>query len=379
MFIGTGKSLVIQAMRHKIHTALSRAAYIVITPTGVSANAVNGSTYHSKLFINTKTKDLQPLRGQAAAKLQQEIGRVLFIIIDEYSMVGCNSMNWIEQRIQEAKEDTGEDFSSAYVYLFGDIKQLPPVGDSPIYSDKVMSSERIRGKMIFDNFEGTIILSQIQRQKDTVFQNVLNNIGDGTVTAQDYRILKTRFSSSLSKQEREKFRDAVHLYSTRLEVLAYNRERLENMRDDTNQRIAIARVPAVHNCFSASQGTINDAQGLHSTLYLAEGVRIMLKINLWTERGLVNGAMGRVVHIIYDENSCPPNNPPSVLICRFDSYNGPFLNDEERTIPIIPIAKSWTNIDGQSCSRVQYPFVLCYGCSIHSSQSLSLDMVSVDI
>ena len=52
-----------------------------------------------------------------------------------------------------------------------------------------------------------------------------------------------------------------------------------------------------------------------------------LTANLWVQAGLVNGAMGTVVAICYDQaGESPPNLPVEVTV-RFDSYCGPTLPD----------------------------------------------------
>ncbi|KAJ1524614.1 hypothetical protein ONE63_011098 [Megalurothrips usitatus] len=257
------------------------------------------------LCINSKTKEFEPLKGKAAHNLEKKFEKVLFILVDEYSMVGCNAMSMIQDRIQQAKGFYGEDFGGCFVYLFGDIQQLPPVGDTPVYSYKQLSSERLRGKLIYNNFQGAVFLTKIQRQKDASFQEVLNNVGEGNIAMKDYKILKSRFTTTVSRMERDKFKDAVHLYATR-----------------------------------SSKGTIDDAEGLYPVLYLAEKCTIMLKQNIWTDVGLVNGAIGEIVHILYEDNWSPPEDRPVAIICRFRSFNGPFLDNELKTVPLVPVSKS---------------------------------------
>ncbi|KAE8751258.1 hypothetical protein FOCC_FOCC002086 [Frankliniella occidentalis] len=355
---GTGKSLVIHAMTHKIYTQLGEGSYIIMTPTGVSAKNVNGSTYHSALHINLKTKDFGPLKGQASHNIQKKFEKIKFRLIDEYSMIGCNAMHM--KREYKKLKDSQEKISL----------------HTPVYSDKVLSSERLRGKLIFDNFQGVIVLKTIHRQKDTSFQQLLNNVGDGTVSIADYDILKQRFTTSVSKEERLSFLDAVYLYSTRLEVLHHNRLRLENLKDENNCLCPIARIPSLHNCKSASSGSIDDAEGLPPVLYLSKCSRVMLNINTWTEKGLVNGAMATVVDILYHENCCPPNVLPAVIICKLGNYDGPSVDG---LVPIIPVTKSWKDKSGQSCTRTQFPLTLCFVCCIHKSQSLSLQKAYVNI
>ncbi|KAE8749142.1 hypothetical protein FOCC_FOCC004048 [Frankliniella occidentalis] len=127
----------------------------------------------------------------------------------------------------------------------------------------------------------------------------------------------------------------------------------------------------MHNTKRAELGTVTEAEGLHPVLYLAKNARIMLKSNLWTEKGLVNGAMGTIVDIVYEEDKNPPYEAPAIIIVRFDNYDGPYLDNDQKTFPITVLTKSW-NVSGENMTRTQFPTVLCYACSIHQSQSLTL-------
>ena len=48
---------------------------------------------------------------------------------------------------------------------------------------------------------------------------------------------------------------------------------------------------------------------------MAKGARIMLTANLWTEIGLVNGSMG-TIHDIFFENQGPPYVPMLLIIIK---------------------------------------------------------------
>ena len=47
----------------------------------------------------------------------------------------------------------------------------------------------------------------------------------------------------------------------------------------------------------------------------------MLTSNLWTDAGLVNGALGVIQQIVYKPGSSPPE-PPTYVLVRFDKYEG---------------------------------------------------------
>lgn len=60
----------------------------------------------------------------------------------------------------------------------------------------------------------------------------------------------------------------------------------------------------------------------------------MLRQNLWVEKGLVNGAMGKVVDVLYDNENEPPNGYPSVILCEFENYNGPQIIPDTNIVPL---------------------------------------------
>ncbi len=71
----------------------------------------------------------------------------------------------------------------------------------------------------------------------------------------------------------------------------------------------VAIMNAVHSGPGASKASAEDAGGLESVVCLAHGARVMLTANLWVDAGLVNGAMGTVVGICYDNDEFPPSLP----------------------------------------------------------------------
>lgn len=77
--------------------------------------------------------------------------------------------------------------------------------------------------------------------------------------------------------------------------------RLSNLKDEeSNLPCPIARIPAKNNWAEAKRATTDQAEGLQKTSYVAQGWKIMLQQNLWVEKGLVYGAMGKVIDSLYD-------------------------------------------------------------------------------
>ena len=104
----------------------------------------------------------------------------------------------------------------------------------------------------------------------------------------------------------------------------------------------------------------------------------MLTRNIWAEKGLCNGSLGYIKHIIFKEGQCPPNLPLAVIV-KFDAgYIGPSILSEERCVSIIPIT-STGDVLGANYERQQLPLKLAWSITIHKSQGLTLDKAWVNL
>ena len=99
----------------------------------------------------------------------------------------------------------------------------------------------------------------------------------------------------------------------------------------------------------------------------------MLTANLWTEAGLVNGAIGTIQDILFREDQEPPFLPIAVLIS-FEGYKGPTIISLEgtRVVPIAPIRHTWKGRTGTLCSRLQIPVHLVWAITVHKSQGFTI-------
>ncbi|KAL2474964.1 ATP-dependent DNA helicase [Abeliophyllum distichum] len=375
---GTGKSTLINAIVHSAFNLFnSNKAIRIMAPTGVAAFNIGRATIHHELAISAERKPSQPythISSDQCRRMQEDFKDTKLIIIDEYSMLGGAMIANVDLRCRDIFANN-EAFGGISVVLVGDIHQLPPVFDSPLYSGNGSYMQQC-GSLAYSVFNKCIRLSHIFRQAgedQASLRETLHRLSDGTSTLEDWYMFKSRDYSTLTAEEMNNFKYSLRLFPTKQSANQYNRKRLIELGRP------IARIVSKNNCETATKSEPDQAKGLEKVLYISVGARVMLRANLTTHYGLVNGAMGTVVDIVYAVNYKSPCDLPLAIIVDFDNYRGTNFREGTNLIPIPPITSNWKASNGTSCQRTQIPVVLCWAITIHKSQGLTLDKVVVDI
>lgn len=140
----------------------------------------------------------------------------------------------------------------------------------------------------------------------------------------------------------------------------------------------IATIKARHSG-GAQTLSSDEMGGLEPVIYLAKGAKVMLTMNIWTEVGLCNGALGNVLDFVYADGQNPPTLPICVIVQFDENYNGPSLSATlPRCVPICPVTQVSQNL-GHKCERQQLPLKLAWAMTIHKSQGLTLKKAWVDL
>ena len=147
---------------------------LMTAPTGSAAFQIGGSTIDSALLLYDCSKNKPSWEKKTIMQIKLE--NLTLLLTDEISMVGFKKFQDMNQTICSIKGSHDGNWGNICVLAVGDLYQLPPVGQRPIY----MSPQRINSLNDFapNGWDDMQLheLTQTMRQKDLFFAKCLNMI-----------------------------------------------------------------------------------------------------------------------------------------------------------------------------------------------------------
>ena len=219
-----------------------------------------------------------------------------------------------------------------------------------------------------------LTINERQKTTDALYTHILDEIRRGCPTSESIQALTSRVIEGTVVAKFEELCEAgtipVCLFPTRKACDKHNLEMLNNL--DTN----IHKIPCIDEIDetlgarrwskrSAEQlkklnKDCNLTAGLEAELVVAVGARVMLRRNIDTKKGLVNGAVGTVLNITRLN-----------ITVKFDHIHQP--------CPIEMVRSKFLLLKSFHVYRKQFPLILAYAVTIHKCQGLSLDCAIVDL
>lgn len=372
---GTGKSyLIAMISSHLAHLARSKEVsdpVLRVAPTGVAAHAVSGRTIHS-LFRLAANSPIQDLAQPVLDELRDVLRPCRYLFVDEKSMLSKWHLEAMHKRCCQATGIHHSPFGGINVVLFGDFAQLAPVAAKPLFDP----ADAGDGFQLYQSFTRTLQLTESVRHagfsdSNKTLRSVLAALRVGQVAFPEWDALRSRVKACLTDDEIESFKDALRIFAHNADVVGYNVHQIKRL----DAPVLVAKATDI------GFGTVplpEEVGGLHASLALCVGCRVMLTENLWTERGLVNGALGTVTDIVWTQDIAAA---PTAIFVTFDKYDGPRLHsdaDGRAVVPIFRSARDFSRPQAQ-CRRLQFPLTVAYAVTVHKAQGLTLDKAVLDI
>ena len=262
----------------------------------------------------------------------------------------------------------------------GDILQLPPVNGAPVFDRITNKAVALKlGCMTSVNiWQDTVVFDELtineRQKKDQAFSSMLDEVRRGCPSQQTIQALQDRvievpvvdkFEALLASKL-----SPLCLFPTRKACQVFNSQMLSRLEAEIIEIPCTDEVDETASTFKWSKKATEEMKkinadcnltaGLQAVVQLAVGARIMLRRNIDTTIGLVNGALGTVVSIKVHH-----------IAVRFDNIPQPYRVEKVKS-KFMVLKKIFVY-------RKQFPLILAFAVTIHKCQGLSLDCAMMEL
>ncbi len=349
---GTGKTTFLRNVQNMVDKQ-----FITLAPTGVAAILAGGDTIHSFFGL-----PMEVCSSETCGKLNEARINTLIhadtIIIDEVSMVRCDVIDAIDYTLRKTLRTT-QPFGGKQIIFVGDMFQLPPVvgqgAERDLLHDIYQSDEFFFYKA---NAIKRMRLVKIEFQKvyrqndDKKFLHILENVRMNKVTPEDIMHLNGRVAKPGPED------------GLVITLASHNK---------TADEINLQRLSEIESEEFIYEGTIagkfeNKKLPVGLNLQLKVGAQVMFTRNDQQKRW-ANGTLARVSKLKKDEIQVTlENGETHVVPCAsWDSVSYDYDRDSK---------KLKKQVIG---SFTQYPLKLAWAITVHKSQGMTFDKLSLDL
>ena len=310
--------------------------------TGTAAFNINGTTLHAAFQLG---QDI--LSDEKKTTMVTSLEHLMHLTVDEVSMVGDEHLSMLNSRCCMIKHQNPNnwDFGKIGFLAVGDLYQLPPVRARCIFDRS--KNPKVAGDIatpIWYNFQ-LHELTQIMRQKDADFADILNKVRLGKPEKNSYvdKKLKER-ELHLHEDDPQYPKFVLHVYAENIHAYARNESILNSL--PGKQHIITADDRSADKKIDINQlklpDVISQTGSLHKRFIIKVGARVFLTTNVDVGDGLTNGVFGTVEYIHSGIDKKDGIEKVSHVLVHFDSHRvgieakqkSPFKNQYPSAVPI---------------------------------------------
>lgn len=361
---GTGKSTFLRYL-----TAGCPKKFVVLAPTGIAAVNVGGQTLHSFFHLPftpflpddpTYSEDNLKRRLKYSHETIRLIREIELIIIDEISMVRADIIDFIDKILRVYTGRRREPFGGRQLLLVGDVFQLEPVVTSGVREilQRAYSTPYFFKAHVFDGFDLVAVeLRKVYRQCNPDFVAMLDRVRIGRPTPGDMKSINARVMRGDS--------DAPGSTDDFSMTIATRRDIVDHINDE---RLEALTTPSRTYVGSTTGEFPETAYPTDLELILKVGAQVVF-IKNDMDRRWVNGTIGRI-HEATDDVIMVELEDGSVHSVEVEKWSNIRYRYDEETGKV-----SQEEIG----TFMQYPLKLAWALTIHKSQGLTFDRVTVDV
>jgi ATP-dependent DNA helicase PIF1 len=367
---GTGKTTLLRKIQDSTTKKMA-----ILAPTGVAAMNAKGTTINSffqlppgSFFpgdislenLQSGILSIQSMVGELSyGKDKMDLFRLLeLLVIDEVSMVRCDLLDVIDAILRKVR-GTNEAFGGVQLLLIGDLYQLPPVTKREEWSflNRAYASPYFFDAHVIRRHPVLQVeLTEVFRQTEPAFINILNDIRNNTITETSLKLLNERYDPEFQATEDL---NPIIITSHNAEANAINKQKLEAL---SGQEYTFE---------GEITGAFRDL-GLQAeqTLKLKAGAQVMfIKNDVGENRRYYNGKIGKIKSISIDATEIYIVFPgeEDMLLKKSAWQSFEYKAEGEEDI-----------MQQQVGEFTQYPIKLAWAVTIHKSQGLTFDHAIID-
>ena len=368
---GTGKTTFLKYIRQNCPKQMA-----VVAPTGVAAINAGGVTIHSFFqlpfspFIpeskgfgnNDAITDRHSLlsRLRLTGEKKKVIQELELLIIDEISMVRCDTLDAIDTVMRHIRQRRFERFGGVQVLFIGDMFQLPPVvpdQEWQILSEYYNSPYFFDSKVILEEPPVYIEFTKIYRQSEERFIRLLNQVRNNDMDEEGIKILDSRLIPDFRRSKDDGY---IILTTHNRKADATNIEELQKI----NGKIQL---------FTAEiKGEFPEkSYPVEVQLTLKVGAQVMFIKNDTADRGkrYFNGKIGAITKIETDKIFVACKDQPDEIEVTKETWDNIRYS----------VNKGTRQLEEETLgSFIQFPLRLAWAITIHKSQGLTFEKAVID-